>query len=165
MITALRNKLFTTSRIAACVAVLALGLASAPASAAQHRSAVYCIRGPENTLSVFAARLQRDGRLRFGISLWNERQHNIGVYGLASRQDGRWVYSDSLGADDQCKLTIALTPGGAARVTADHKANCDKRGGVGTSIGSVQFPSSAYQGPVTFELDDSEAFFSKAGRC
>ncbi len=145
-------------------AVIALALMTGPA-AAERRSAVYCVKGPGDTLKIFAARRQPNGRILFGISLWNVEGNNIGVYGVAERQGGQWVYSESLDPDDHCKLVISFSSKGAAHIVADPDADCHERGGHGTSIGSVIFPKSADEGPVTFELNDPETFFDSAGKC
>ncbi len=144
---------------------IALGLVCGPAVATARQSAVYCVRGPDNTLEVFAARIQPDGRLKFGISAWNQEQHNIVVYGFADRADGHWDYADDMGADDRCKLDITLSPDGTAHIVPDPKADCENRGGYGTQIDKVDLPKSADEGPVTFELNDSETFSQKAGKC
>lgn len=159
------RKLFGNACIVTCAAVAALGLCAAPVAAAARHSAVYCLRGPENTLEVFAARSQPDGRLKFGVTIWNERQHNIVVYGFANRRDGHWDYADHMGADDRCKLTITLSADGTARIVPDSKADCENRGGYGTEIDTTNFPRNAYEGPVTFELNDLPTFANRAGKC
>ncbi len=145
-------------------AAAALGLLCDPAGAAGGPSAVYCLKGPD-TLAVFAAQAQPKGRLKFGISYWNPEQHNVVVYGLARRAGGHWDYADHMGADDRCRLDIVLSPDGTARIIVDPKADCENRGGYGTQIDTISFPKSAYEGPVTFELNDEDTLFNKAGKC
>jgi hypothetical protein len=135
-------------------------------AAARTAGGVYCARERGYT-KILAARVIRDGSLRFGISIWDYRGFNVGVFGLAKRRGGGWEYAHALNAADageRCRLTIAIRSGGEIRVDADPGAPCRNMGGYGTNIGSVTFYPRMREGPVTSQLQDAEAF-QRAGRC
>jgi hypothetical protein len=105
--------------------------------------------------------------LKFGISVWSPAGQNISVFGVAARHGTGWQYTDSLQAStaaERCRLDIMRGADRALRVAADPDATCQNYGGVNAEIGTVQFPPTAYEGAVTTELDDPEAF-QKAGKC
>jgi hypothetical protein len=135
------------------------------ASAATESSFVYCLN--HDGAKVFAGRGEANGNLLFGISVWSPAGQNISVFGTASPRGGEWQYTDNLQAGtaaERCRLDIVHGSDGTLRVTADENATCQSHGGVNAEIGVVQFSRTAYEGPVTTELDDPEAF-QKAGKC
>ncbi len=137
------------------------------ANGAVPTSAVYC-RKEGKGLEVFAVKQRRAGDLSFGLSIWYGNGQHIGAFGTAVRQAGHWVYSDSMNAKeigDRCRIQIELLPDGAAHLAGDASAPCKNYGGYGTEFGSVRFARSTKEGAVTFELNDSETFFNKAGKC
>lgn len=158
--------------LATCATGLAfIVLCGSSASAVSHphgsrKSSVYCFKTPTD-LNVYAGKIQPNGDLKFGLSLW-EGSQNISLYGVAHRHGKCWEYRDKMDAaksTDRCRLDITMDAHGAPRLSADPKASCQgDRGGYGTKIGTVQFPQSAYEGPVTSELDDSDEF-QDAGKC
>jgi hypothetical protein len=151
-------------------ALLALTLALLPfarlaAWAAAEPSFIYCLN--HDGAKVFAGREETNGSLTFGISVWSPAGQNISVFGIAIRHGRVWRYTDNLQAGtatDRCQLDIMHGSDGTLRVTANRNATCQSRGGVNAEIGIVQFPRTAYEGAVTTELDDPEAF-QKAGKC
>ena len=143
------------------------GLAEARPLAQNNKSAVYCLHN-RSGLKIFAERVLPDGNLAFGISIWSKAKNNIGVFGIASRRGDYWEYTDHMNsqlATGRCRITINLHTNKAPHFEADPTANCQGRGGFGTEIGTVQFPRNAYEGPVTYELNDPDTFFGKAGKC
>ena len=154
----------TQSWIRFFAAALVSLVLTGPAAAA---GGVYCLKGQDG-LKVFAGRVQSNGELEFGLSVWNAAGNHIGVFGQAPRVGDHWVYSSQLHARQvgaRCRLEITFLPDGAPQVTSDPKAACRDAGGHGTEIGKVRFPRRAYEGPVTTELRGPEAFFSGAGKC
>ena len=154
---------------------MAAGLSGPAAEAAAPKSAVYCVK-VRGDLSQFAGKVQPDGTLLFGISLWQSGQ-NIGVTGLALKRGEHWEYERQVTAgtpDTGCRIVILLRPTGTTRVIGDRAANCHSddntkdpdgavgsfSGGAGTKI-DVDFPRKAYRGPVTVELDDLREFFEE----
>jgi hypothetical protein len=154
--------------VCACAFGSGIGLFScAPAKSAARYNAVYCMHNLDG-LKVFAGRIQPGGNLSFGISIWSRDGNNIGVFGVASHHGANWEYTNKMNAStaaDRCKLDIVLQSDGTPHLTADPTATCQSMGGHDTEIGSVQFPPSAYEGPVSTELNDPETFFGKAGKC
>lgn len=151
------------------VAGAMLFLAFAPAGAGEfgRHGSVYCVHNNTGT-RVFAGEVKKDGRLSFGISIWLSNGRQIGVFGIAARHRHRWEYTNNLSASkaiDRCRLNIVLRADKTLYLAADPNATCQAWGGYGTMIGHVRFSPSAYEGPVTVELNDSENFFGKAGRC
>lgn len=143
--------------------MLAVGTASAETT----QSGVYCVQD-RSGLRIFAERVLPDGGLAFGISVWSKAKNNIGVFGIAPSRGDHWEYTENLDSQspaDRCRITFSLGSNKVAHLAADPMANCQSRGGRGTEIGTVQFSRKAYEGPVTHELDDPEAFFGKAGKC
>ena len=134
------------------------------AQAAVRDSAVYCQR-ERGSWEMFAAKILPDGKLSFGVSLWQGLQ-NIGVMGIAERHGASWEYASSLDSSDpgdHCRLAIRFNAKGDTVVTADPKAGCHNSGGEGTEIGTVRFRRKDYLGAVTVELDEPESFFSGSG--
>ena len=140
-------------------------LSAANGSHAASPSFVYCLR--QNGLKIFAGRPEPDGTLTFGLSVWSPRGQNISVFGTAHRHGHTWQYVDNLEAAtaaQRCRLDIERATDGSLRAEADPAATCQRHGGVNAEIGTVLFPSAAYEGMVTTELDNPEAF-QRAGRC
>ena len=151
-------------RLAVSLAGLLLA-AHGPTWAADEPSYVYCLN--QDGAKVFAGKTEANGSLAFGISVWSPAGQNISVFGIAARTGDAWRYTEDLSAGtaaERCRLDIERDTDGILRVTADPNATCQSHGGVNAEIGTVQFPSTAYEGPVTTELDDPEAF-QKAGKC
>jgi hypothetical protein len=135
------------------------------AKAGGEPSFIYCLN--HNGAKVFAGREEAKGSLLFGLSVWSPEGQNISVFGLARRHGAEWQYTENLQARtaaERCRLNIIRGSDGTLRITADQNATCQSHGGVNAEIGVVQFPSTAYEGTVTTELDDPEAF-QKAGKC
>jgi len=128
-------------------------------------SFIYCL--DHDGAKIFAGREKRDGSLTFGISVWSPAGQNISVFGTAKRHGTGWQYIENIQARtaaERCRLEIFHSADGSLRVKADPNATCRSHGGVNAEIGTVQFPHTAYEGTVTTELDDPEAF-QKAGKC
>ena len=126
---------------------------------------VYCLS--QQGAKVFAGREADDGSLAFGLSVWSPAGQNISVFGTAARRGGGWQYIDGLQARtaaERCRLDIKHDADGSLRVVTDPDATCQSYGGLNAEIGTVQFPRTAYEGPVTTELDNPESF-QKAGKC
>jgi hypothetical protein len=149
--------------------LLALGMSAVlfaarePTAASQ--SFVYCLK--QDGLKVFAGREESDGNLLFGLSVWSPAGQNISLFGTAHREGQGWQFVEdpqAATAELRCRLDIVRGGDDSLHVKADPDANCQSHGGVNAEIGTVQFPSSAYEGAVTTELDDPEAF-QKAGKC
>jgi hypothetical protein len=158
---------------------------TAPAAGATAQSSfVYCIS--HDGAKIFAGRVEPNGSLLFGVSVWSPEGQNISVFGVAARQKhsyaagsqthnrtglpatpAEWQYTETLHAAapaDRCRLDIEHPPDGTLRISADPHATCQSHGGVNTEIGNFQFPRTAYEGPVTTELNDPESF-QRAGKC
>jgi hypothetical protein len=145
--------------------VAGLLLSSCPAGRTAPLTFVYCLN--QNGVKVLAGREEADGSLAFGLSVWSSAGHNISVFGIAARRGAGWQYTNNLQAStvaERCQLDIVRVADHAFRVVADPGATCQSCGGANAEIGTVQFPPTAYEGTVTTELDDPEAF-QKAGRC
>ncbi len=160
-----------SNRRARCRALLSLSLAGLAlvfgraAWATAEPSFIYCLN--RDGAKIFAGREEANGNLTFGISVWSPAGQNISVFGIAIRRGREWRYTDNLQAGttgERCQLNIVYGSDGTLRVTADRNATCQSHGGVNAEIGTVQFPRTAYEGAVTTELDDPEAF-QKAGKC
>jgi hypothetical protein len=133
--------------------------------AADDPSFIYCI--DQGGAKIFAGRELASGDLAFGLSVWSPAGQNISVLGVAAKRGRTWRYSENLKANaiaERCQLDIERHANGRLLVRADPKATCQNHGGVGATIGTVRFPATAFEGPVTTELDDAEAF-QRAGRC
>jgi hypothetical protein len=141
-------------------------LASAPTSwAAAQSSFIYCLN--HAGAKIFAGREEANGSLSFGISVWSPGGQNISVFGVAARKGHGWQYTEDPNAPaaaDRCQLDIVRGSGGTLRIAANPNATCQSHGGVNAAIGTIQFPRTAYEGPVTTELNDPESF-QKAGKC
>ena len=150
--------------------LLALGVAGlllGPCSTARAvaLSFVYCLN--QGGAKVFAGREATGGSLAFGLSVWSPAGQNISLFGVAARRGTGWQYTENMKAStsaERCRLDIMRVADGALRVVADPDATCQSHGGVNAEIGTVLFPPAAYEGIVTTELDDPEAF-QKAGKC
>jgi hypothetical protein len=160
-----------SNRLAPGPTLLAVGIAGlllvAPGSmwAADDLSFIYCI--DQGGAKIFAGRALASGDLAFGLSVWSRAGQNISVLGIATRRGRTWRYTENLKANavaERCQLDIERYSDGRLLVMADLKATCQNHGGVNATIGTVRFPSRAFEGPVTTELDDAEAF-QRAGRC
>lgn len=144
--------------------VTGLMFGSVVARAGPSRSFVYCL--DQGGAKVFAGRAG-DASLAFGLSVWSPSGQNISLFGIALPHGGGWQYTDNLKAAtiaERCRLDILRGADGTLRVTADPSATCQSHGGVNAEIGTLEFPRTAYEGPVTTELDDPESF-QKAGKC
>jgi hypothetical protein len=148
------------------LALAGLGMAAAlAASATVEQSFVYCLN--HDGAKVFAGRQEANGNLTFGISVWSPAGQNISVFGVAIPRGSEWRYTEDLQAAtaaERCQLDIVHGSDGTLRVAADPNATCQNHGGVNAEIGVVQFPRTAYEGAVSSELDDPEAF-QRAGKC
>jgi GH24 family phage-related lysozyme (muramidase) len=154
-----------------CLRPLVLGLtfavlASTPiAGATAQSSFIYCLN--HEGAKIFAGREEPNGSLTFGISVWSPDGQNISVFGVAARQGHGWQYTEDLHAPtaaDRCQLDIVHGSRGTLRIAANPHAACQSHGGVNAVIGTILFPRTAYEGPVTNELNDPESF-QKAGKC
>lgn len=141
-------------------------LASTPVLGATAPSSfIYCLN--HEGAKIFAGREETDGSLTFGVSVWSPDGQNISVFGLAGRRGRGWQYAENLHAAtaaDRCQLDIVHGSDGTLRVTASPNATCESHGGVNAEIAPILFPRTAYEGPVTTELNDPESF-QKAGKC
>lgn len=162
---AIRKFTARTCAIAMGAAIVLMGMR---AEAARQENGVYCVDNQDGT-KIFAAEVQKNGDLLFGLSIWFPGGRHIGAFGTAVRHGSHWEYTDKnvIGAKaaDQCKIDIVFRSNGAPNVDAPNAAACQSSGGYGTEIGHVQFPPGAYEGPVANELNDPETFFNKAGKC
>jgi hypothetical protein len=147
---------------AALAAVLIGALGAAPARA--EAGFVFCLN--DHGAKIFAGRPEAGGFLRFGLSVWSPAGRNLSVFGTAKQHDHGWQYVETRGATvaERCRLMIARAADGGLTVSAATDATCASHGGINTSVGTIRFPRGALEGPVTTELDDSEAF-QKAGKC
>lgn len=130
------------------------------------KSGIYCIVS-KTTKSAFASRIDADGNLLFGLSVWSRRGSHIGVFGVALRNGKIWQFERDLSgkrAEDRCKIKIRFRSD-YVFVSSDPNATCERLGGYGSKIGDLKFGIRNYEGNVIDQLDDSETFFSKAGRC
>ena len=141
---------------AACAA--ALMLIAAPALAkAPFKSSVYCIatrRAPG--LQVFDYRVQGNGDLEFNFEDWTTEAQRFGADGVARKRGAVWVYESDLGAPDpadRCRITIALPKDGSAILRGDKTDQCRQKGGSGTGLTFLRFPSRVREGPVPAHLD------------
>jgi hypothetical protein len=160
-----RNNYFLRSTLSVLAFTCLATAAALAASPAAHPSFIYCLN--QGGAKVFAGRQEANGNLTFGISVWSPAGHNISVFGVATRRGRQWEYTEDLQAAtaaERCQLNIVHGSDGTLRVAADPNATCQSHGGVNAEIGVVQFPRTAYEGAVTTELDDPEAF-QRAGKC
>jgi hypothetical protein len=128
-------------------------------------SFIYCLN--HEGAKIFAGREEANGSLTFGISVWSPDGQNISVFGVATRRGHAWQYAENLHAAtaaDRCQLDIVHGSDGTLRIAARPNATCQSDGGVNAEIGTILFPRTAYEGPVTTELNDPESF-QKAGKC
>jgi hypothetical protein len=168
----MRFVLFPPNRKRAwCSGMFAIGLAGLPLAAGGSATTtgkagfLYCLAN--GGAKIFAGKTMADGSLKFGVSVWSSTGQNISVFGTAARVGSGWRFTEDLRGDtpaERCRLDIARGADGALRVTADPDANCQARGGVNAAIGAIEFPRTTYEGPVTTELDNPEAF-QKAVKC
>jgi hypothetical protein len=151
--------------------LFALGMAGlpfasgSPARLADEMSFVYCLR--DGGAKVFAGTTTADGGLIFGVSVWSPAGQNISVFGVAARTERGWRFTEDMGAAiaaERCGLNIERGADGSLRVSTDPDATCQSHGGVNAGIGEVRLPRAAYEGAVTTELDNPEAF-QRAGKC
>jgi hypothetical protein len=154
--------------LGALVVVSAIGLAfgADKASSPVPKTGVYCI-SQKRGVTVFADKLLPNGDLAVGFSDWYPNGHNTGFFGTAVRKGNHWEYTSHMDAPEpagRCKAYIHSRLDGTPLITGDILAKCQANGGAGTEIRRIGFPPSAYEGPVTTELADSETFFN-AGKC
>jgi hypothetical protein len=151
--------------------LLALGLAGpslasgSSATSTDEAGFLYCL--DNGGTKIFAGKTMANGNLRFGISVWSPTGQNISVFGTAARVARGWRFSEDLRAHtraERCQLDIIRGANGTLRVVADPDATCQAHGGVNAAIGTIQFPRTTYEGPVTTELENPEAF-QKAIKC
>ena len=133
-------------------------------------SFVYCHRGAGPELEVFAGEPAEGGALRFGLTVWTSNGHNFGLWGVAARTGKGWEYRDNMDADEpdaRCHVAITREADGSLRLASIEGAECGGMtyGGAGTGIRLLRFAPSAFVGPVTWQLDDGDTFFNRAGRC
>ncbi len=151
------------------VSVFTVSNARGQSPTANRDVGVYCLRDHRTqAVRIFAGKIMPSGRLKFGLTQWDANGRNIGVFGVAAGRRPGWRYASGLSApspDDRCRLDILVRGDGTLRVRADPVAACHDEGGQGAEIGVIEFPSSAYEGPVRSELQDEETFFNKTGRC
>lgn len=153
------------SRRFALALTVVLAMGSAAGAPAAPGSFIYCRKAGAD-IEVFAGKPASGGGLEFGFSRWHGERH-IGVFGTAARYGQQWRYQDNINAGtarERCRLDIVPSADGALRVVADPDATCQSQGGQGAVIGTVRFPPTAYEGPVTNELD-ADQDFDNAGRC
>jgi hypothetical protein len=156
-----------TALVIRVVAGSAIMLSCNNASAKTKQSGVYC-RSDRSGIKIYAQRVLPDGRLAFGLSIWSKAKNNIGVFGTAYRKGEYWEYAkdmDAQTASERCRIMIRTRSDRNIYITSDPLANCESMGGYDTKIGSVTFSRGTYEGQVTYELNDAEVFFGKAGRC
>lgn len=130
------------------------------------KAGLYCLNHHPG-LEVFAGKLLPSGDMAVGFSNWYPNGHHIGFFGTAARKGNHWEYVNHMDASDpadRCKVYIRSGPDGVPFIVGDRTAKCQTQGGIGTEMGPVEFPPSAYEGPVTTELADSEIFFN-SGKC
>jgi hypothetical protein len=130
------------------------------------QSAVYCSSRKHAPTRIFAGRLESDGSLTFGLSIW--AGNNIALYGTATPDGQGWQFTQGPIEDIpdlKCKVRIVMDATGAPTVTGDPEANCLDLGGAGMIIRTEKFQKRDYEGPVTFELEDQSAFWTGAGKC
>jgi len=153
------------SRRFALTLTAALATGSAAGTPASPSSFVHCHKAGTD-IEVFAGKPTPDGGLEFGLSRWQGGRH-IGVFATATRYGQQWQYQDNMNAGiarERCRLDIVRGADGTLQIAADPEATCQSQGGQGTVIGVIRFPPTAYEGPVTNELDADQNFDS-AGRC
>jgi hypothetical protein len=138
------------------VAGLALSIAAlASGAAAAEGSSVYC--KPGVPAFEFAGRINPDGSLVFGLSVWDVNGDNSFIHGAAVKQGDHWLYVSRppAGGDRPCRLRIWYRVRGGVTAKADAGTGCANHHG----WSRVVLSRTAYQGPVTVELDDPSNFF------
>ena len=167
-----KRKRDAVARYLGSLGVLIVVMAASSAFGADRESSpitktgVYCVN-QKRGLTVFADKLLPNGDLAVGFSDWYPNGHHIGFFGTAVRKGNHWEYTSDMDARDpadHCKAYIRSRPDGTPFIAGDALAKCQASGDVGTEIRSIGFHPSAYEGPVTNELADSETFFN-AGKC
>lgn len=98
--------------------------------------------------------------LRFGVSVWSAQGQNFSLFGTALPAGAGWLYAP----DARCRVTITAAPDHGLSLAVDPGANCRAQGGAGMQATSLAFPRGSYEGPVTYQLANAEAF-QHAGRC
>jgi hypothetical protein len=149
------TRTYRTARLA-CMALAAL-VAGGEAAAAPP-DGIFCISG--QGARILAAAPGPAGALRFGVSLWSPQGQNFSLFGTASPAGAGWLYAPDAG----CRARITLTPDHGVSVAVDAGADCREQGGAGMRVGTLAFPRRSYEGPVTDQLANAEAF-QHAGRC
>ena len=143
------------SGVAACALGLAISVASAAHAAGQ--SSVYCKAG--KPALEFAGRIDPDGGLFFGLSIWDQSGDNSFLYGKADKRGDHWLYvSKTPGPytpDRPCRLEIWYSERDGVRAKADPDTGCANHG----SWNEASLSPKSRQGPVTVELDDPSNFF------
>jgi hypothetical protein len=143
-------------RLALTAACLLAAAAAARATPAP--DGVFCAHdGGARILAVAPA---PDGALRFGLSVWTPQGRNLSVFGVAQAAGQGWRYEDGAA----CRLGFIALPAGGLTIAADPGADCADHGPPGTGLGTIRFPHALYEGRVTDQLRDAEAF-QHAGSC
>jgi hypothetical protein len=130
------------------------------------QNALYCSSPKHAPTKIFAGLVEPDGSLTFGLSIW--AGNNIALYGEAVPDGDGWRFTqapDEYVPNLKCKVRIVMDATGAPTVIGDPEADCTGAGGNGMTIGTEKFQKRDYEGPVTFQLDDLEAFWTRAGKC
>ncbi len=133
-------------------------------------SFLYCLPETKPDLKIFAGAVTANGGLRFGLSDWESTGNHLGLWGVARRSGAGWEYQDNMSDTEQdrrCDVRITREKDGSLRLLSVDGAECGGMvyGGAGTSIGNIRFTRKTFEGPVTWQLDDADSFFSQAGQC
>jgi len=124
---------------------------SAAAGAAPPDNGEYCLFRPTGTSDTLIVRQQPDGRLMFGLSLWNSRGHNFSAAGIATRiQPGFWILPDP---DTLCVVSIQQMPGGTYKVVSVDAPKC--------AMGQPMPPSDVEMFTTASRLGDAPAAFKR----
>jgi hypothetical protein len=141
------------------------------------RDGVYCHRDGRN-LKIFAGRTLPNGDLQFGLDKW-EDDTNFHLFGIAKKVGNGWQYTEQdnehiydertqqwvrYGAgyplEATCQARIDWGRSGEVVVDVDRRRNCPDNAGYGFMWKSSRFSAGDFMTKVTFELDDSDSFFS-----
>lgn len=137
-------------RFGVVVALAALSLAG-ESTAKQRLSVVYCARSLYGGAAYFAARERPDGDLAFSFANWMPNGHLAGLGGVARRAGNGWTYRSMKNSSRQgrpCVARIRINGEFGAWITAEPLDACDGAQGSGATVGSVDFPRTAYSGPA-----------------
>ncbi len=106
-----------------------------------------------------------NGDMRFMISSWQGRGQTCAGEGTARRTPYSWRYEADMRGGDSERCGLAISAGGAVRLSTDSDARCQSLCGARATLNGLAFPQTSRVGTVPAgTFDDQEAFVNRVCR-